>query len=62
MQVQNYKGKALSRGELAARYGITTEMFNDWLKEIDSKLSLQRRRVLKPKEINIIFEEWGMPD
>ena len=60
--MENYKGKSLSRGELAARYGITTEMLNDWLKQIEDKLNLNRRRILRPKEINIIFQEWGEPD
>jgi phage antirepressor YoqD-like protein len=54
-----YKGKSLSRGEIAQKYGITPEMLNDWLKEISYKLKIGKRRIIRPKEINLIWEEWG---
>jgi hypothetical protein len=39
-------------------YGVTPEMFNDWLKEIEDKLWLNRRGSIIPKEISIVIEEW----
>ncbi|MFN3405185.1 MAG: hypothetical protein ACK40G_13890 [Cytophagaceae bacterium] len=55
----SYKGKALSRKELAKKYNVSLDMFNKWLKEINSKISLGKRRILSPKEISKVIEEWG---
>lgn len=50
-----------TKSELAKLYQVSYNTLISWLKGIPS-LNLKRRRVLTPKEVNLIFDHLGKPN
>lgn len=58
-----YKGPAVNRSKVASWYQIGNDLLNEWLDEIRDKIKLKKfKKVLSPRQINILFEEYGEPD
>ncbi len=51
--------QAKTRGQLAQEYGISRKTFYNWLKE--SGICLSDRKLITPKEQEIIYEIFGQP-
>jgi hypothetical protein len=54
-------GKALSKKELAAMYGVHTETLIKWLKEITGLELKKYQKILTPLQLDIIFNALGEP-
>lgn len=52
-----------TRSKLAKLYGVHYNTFYKWLKEIPElkKWLSDGKRILRPRELKIIFEEFGEP-
>lgn len=58
-----YIGPAASRATIAKWYLIGNDLLNDWLEQIRDKAKIIKyKKVLSPKQINVLFEEYGEPD
>ena len=53
--------KISTKKELAALYGVHYNTFIKWLKQIPELSLNSKRRILTPKQIEIIYEELGHP-
>lgn len=60
----SYTGPALTLSEIASMYNITVRTLNSWMKAIsdEKRPNLKGRRILTPKEVDAIWQEWGIPD
>jgi transposase len=54
-------GKALSKKELAAMYGVHTVTLIKWLKSINGLELKRNQKILTPLQLNIIFTALGEP-
>ena len=52
--------QAKTRAQIAAEYGISRKTFYNWLKK--EGLTFQKRRLINPKEIEIIYNIFGNPN
>jgi transposase-like protein len=59
MDNQKQKRPALSRKQLAAKYGVTTETLRRWI--IRAKIEIPKNQLLTPAAQNQIFEVLGEP-
>lgn len=50
-----------TRKELAKRYGISYGTLATWLAKIEGLNLDPRKRILTPKQLKIIYEQWGEP-
>lgn len=51
--------KAKTRSQIAAEYGVTRRTFYTWLKKAQLNFD---RNLLIPKEIELIYKEFGNPN
>lgn len=56
-----YIRRARTKSELAALYGVTIHVFNEWLKLYEIKKE-HPGYYFTPKEIDFIFDRLGIPD
>ena len=52
--------QAKTRAQIAAEYGISRKTFYNWLKK--EGISFQKRRLINPKEVEIIYKTFGNPN
>ena len=60
-QEESIKIKAYSKKELAGLYDISTKSLQTWLNSIEKDLGPRIGRFYTPKQVKIIFEEFGSP-
>jgi len=54
-----YRGKALSRKELAQCYGVSPSSFNRLLRSLGDQLPIGSRSTIFPKEVNVLIHVLG---
>ena len=54
--------KTYSKTQLARKYGISYNTFKKWLIAIPEIKIEPAKRLLTPKEIDIIYKHYGIPD
>ena len=54
--------KTYSKTQLARKYGISYNTFKKWLIAIPEIKIEPAKRLLTPKEIDIIYNHYGIPD
>lgn len=55
-----YKGPAKGIGQLAEKYAVSVKLLKIWLAE--AGIEIGNRRILKPKEISILYKAQGEPE
>ena len=53
--------KTYTKGQMAKAYGINYRTFINWLKDIPELTLNPKQRILKPKQIEIIYHDLGEP-
>jgi hypothetical protein len=54
--------KTISKKQLAIKYGINYKTLRSWLSMIPELELDKRKRLLTPKQLEIIFEKIGIPN
>ena len=53
--------KTETRTSLARQYGVHLSTFTGWLKDIPALKLSSQKRILTPKQVQIIYDELGEP-
>jgi cytochrome c biogenesis factor len=59
--IQNEKYMSKTRQALAEEYGISISTLSKWLIAIKDDLKLQNRAIITPRQLTIIYSEYGNP-
>ncbi len=59
MNSDNYNYTPETLSSLAAKYGVSTQTFKKWIKEIEDSLGYHRKRPFTPVQIKMIFNFLG---
>ena len=54
--------KPLTKKQLSKKYKISYNLFKKWLENIPDLYLYPNQRTLTPKQIEIIYNELGLPD
>jgi len=56
------KIKSYTKSELAYIYGVSGATFKKWLLQLNDLNLAPNVRILTPKQVTLIFEEFGLPE
>lgn len=52
----------ITKKELAKKYGVSYNTFLKWLEDISELKLTKERRLLTPKQIEVIYQNLGIPE
>ena len=59
MKIQKYNSS--TRTELALRFKVSLPTFNNWLELIPNLNLIKNKRILTPKQVEMVFSHLGEP-
>lgn len=62
--IDGFEVKTMSKSQLAAAYGISSDTLKNWierLKKADSDKLGKTEKLLTPAQVTILVEVWGAP-